>query len=215
MSIFMVGAIGAYTSFLRVLKDAPKEKHIEMMLDGKTVVASTGVGGILAVLAYSIFCSGVLTNEIFPNFKIMNNDYTEYEKQLGIFERKGGTAKNIENYIKGAVQSETELLKNAIENKGLYTHRESVLVDSIYDLNEMEKTYKSTVLSSYFDVLGMSGIEKFLYGLYFVSGATFAKMIIYAFIAGWHQNFVIGMLDKFIEKESSEDATPEDAAPHQ
>lgn len=66
--VFIVGAIGGFVSLQRRLKELD-ESDLQLIADSVIYTClAPAVGGVLAVLLYIIFLSGLLAGDLFPHF---------------------------------------------------------------------------------------------------------------------------------------------------
>ncbi|MBX3739437.1 MAG: hypothetical protein KF712_00495 [Akkermansiaceae bacterium] len=67
--VFIVGSIGGFVGFQRRLKDLDDEDLTLLSESWIYTLLAPLVGGILAVLLYIVFLSGLLGGDIFPSFR--------------------------------------------------------------------------------------------------------------------------------------------------
>lgn len=77
--VFMVGNIGGYVGMHRALGDMKDDEVIGLAVSWWAIVAPSVVGGVLALVLYVLFMSGILGGDLFPKIK---SDVTEPVKSL-------------------------------------------------------------------------------------------------------------------------------------
>ena len=66
--LFIFGNIGSYVAFHRDLRSLQDEKIIEFSSSWLGLVVPSLVGGILAIILYILFLSGIIRGDLFPEF---------------------------------------------------------------------------------------------------------------------------------------------------
>lgn len=69
-SLFLCGNLGAYVGFHRSLSDLKDQEIIELSNSWVSMVVPPIIGGILALVLYLIFLSGIVQGDLFPKFEL-------------------------------------------------------------------------------------------------------------------------------------------------
>ena len=69
MLVFMVGNIGGYVGMHRALGDMKDDEIVGLAASWWSIVAPSVVGGVLALVLYVLFMSGILGGDLFPEIK--------------------------------------------------------------------------------------------------------------------------------------------------
>jgi hypothetical protein len=66
--VFLIGNIGGYVGFHKSLGDLKDSELIDLAKTLWSIVAPAFVGGVLALVLYMVFLSGILAGDLFPKF---------------------------------------------------------------------------------------------------------------------------------------------------
>ena len=66
--VFVIGNVGGYVGMHRSLGELKDEELTEMAQSWWSIVAPSVIGGVLALVLYILFVSGILAGDLFPKF---------------------------------------------------------------------------------------------------------------------------------------------------
>lgn len=66
--VFLIGNVGGYVGMHRSLVELKDDEVVELAKSWWSIVVSSFVGGVLALVLYLIFLSGILAGDLFPRF---------------------------------------------------------------------------------------------------------------------------------------------------
>lgn len=75
--VFLIGNLGSYVSVHRGLGDLKDAEVVELSSSWWAIIVPSFVGGVLALVLYFLFMSGILGGDMFPHFvqhKLVIND---------------------------------------------------------------------------------------------------------------------------------------------
>ena len=67
--VFLIGNIGGYVGMHRSLGELKDDEIVELAQSWWSIVAPSFIGGILALVLYLLFMSGIIAGDLFPKFK--------------------------------------------------------------------------------------------------------------------------------------------------
>lgn len=67
--VFLIGNIGGYVGFHKNLGDMKDEELVELAGSWWSIVVPSFVGGVLALVLYLLFLSGIISGDLFPKFE--------------------------------------------------------------------------------------------------------------------------------------------------
>lgn len=89
--VFMVGNIGGYVGMHRSLGDMKDEEVVGLAASWWSIVAPSVVGGVLALVLYVLFMSGILGGDLFPKIESDETEAVKSLKALALQHAKGLT----------------------------------------------------------------------------------------------------------------------------
>jgi len=67
--VFLIGNIGGYVGFHKSLGGLKDGEIIDLATSWWSIIAPSFIGGVLAMVLYILFLSGIISGELFPRFK--------------------------------------------------------------------------------------------------------------------------------------------------
>jgi ammonia channel protein AmtB len=88
-TVFLFGNLGAYAAIHSKLKELSDEKVIELAQSWFALLTPSLIGGILAIVLYFLFISGIIGGELFPVFEADSKPPIDKENFSIIFAQHG------------------------------------------------------------------------------------------------------------------------------